>query len=344
MTAPATTYPLKLEPLYLEKVWGGRRLEELGRKLPGDASVAIGESWEVADLARTSATGAGGREARSRIENGAWRGATLRESWEALGGALCDADRSQPFPLLVKLLDASANLSIQVHPSRAYARSHPGTTTKSEAWYVLSARPGSVLYKGVQRGADRRAFARAATSGDEPALLAMLERFPARVGDVHYLPSGTCHALGAGIVVAEVQDPSDTTFRVYDWGRTGRVLQIDEALECIEYGPCDASSFERAERRERDGVVTESLVRCDEFTLARSACAHAATLEIAPGCAVWMVLEGSVSIEGEHFERETVERGRTVVLPARLGAARARASSGATWLEIGVGARSRGGR
>lgn len=344
MAAPATTHPLKLAPLYLEKVWGGRQLAELGRELPGDASVAIGESWEVADLARTSPTGAGGREARSRIENGAWRGATLREAWDVLGDALCDADRAQPFPLLVKLLDASANLSVQVHPSRAYARSHPGTTTKSEAWYVLAARPGSVLYKGVRSGADRAAFARAVRSGDESAIVDVLERFPARVGDVHYLPSGTCHALGAGIVVAEVQDPSDTTFRVYDWGRTGRALRIDEALECIEYGPCDASRFERLGRRERDGVVTESLVRCDEFTLSRSACAHDASVAIAPGCAVWMVLEGSVSIEGEQFERETIERGRTVVLPARLGAAFARASSGATWLEIGVGARSRGTR
>lgn len=344
MTAPATPYPLLLRPLYFEKVWGGRRLAELGRELPGDASVAIGEAWEVADLARTSPTGAGGREARSRIENGAWRGATLREAWEGLGEALCDADPARPFPLLVKLLDASTNLSIQVHPSRAYALAHPGTTTKSEAWYVLAARPGSVLFKGLRRGVDRAAFAAAVRGGDEPAIVGMLERFEARAGDVHYLPSGTCHALGAGTVVAEVQDPSDTTFRVHDWGRSGRALQIEEALECIEYGPCDASRFERVERRERDGVVTESLVRCDEFTLARSACARATTAAIAPGCAVWMVLEGSIALEGEHFERETIERGRTVVLPARLGRALARASAGATWLEIGVGAGPRGAR
>src|SRR5690606_14007588 len=110
------------------------------------------------------------------------------------------------------------------------------------AWYILDRDPGAVIYKGVKAGVTPQRF-RAAIESDEVADL--LIAIPAEPGDCHYLPSGTCHALGAGVLVAEVQTPSDTTFRVYDWGRTGRALHIEQAMQCIEFGPPDVARYEK---------------------------------------------------------------------------------------------------
>ena len=124
------------------------------------------------------------------------------------------------------------NLSVQVHPDDAYVRRHPEARLKSEAWHILDAQPGSVIYAGLKPGVDRDSFAQAIEDG---TVVDKLVAIPAVPGECHYLPSGTCHALGAGVLVAEVQTPSDTTFRVWDWGRTSRELHIEQALECIDF-------------------------------------------------------------------------------------------------------------
>src|SRR5882672_2085193 len=217
--ADVPLYPLEFAPIYKRKVWGGRSLERLGRVLPGDAQTLIGESWELADIAQTSTSGAGGGAERSLISNGPLAGSTLQSAWAQFGSRLfpySDDGAPREFPLLVKLLDARQNLSLQVHPTASYVRAHPGAFAKSEAWYVVDAEPGAVLYKGVRAGVRPDALRRAIAASDADEIAPMLATFPARAGDCHYLPSGTLHALGAGIVVAEVQNPSDTTFRVFD--------------------------------------------------------------------------------------------------------------------------------
>ncbi len=214
MTTPgAEPYVLTFEPILKEKVWGGRRLGGLGKALP--AGAMVGESWEVADLASTSEGGGGGGAARSVIREGALAGRTLHDAMRLWSPWLM-ADGG--FPLLVKFLDAREHLSVQVHPSPEYARAHPDAHLKTECWYVMEAVPGSVIYKGVKPGVTRERFEAALRAGRGEGVVELLDAVPAIVGECHNLPSGTVHALGAGVLVAEVQTPSDTTFRVYYWG------------------------------------------------------------------------------------------------------------------------------
>ncbi len=222
-------YPLTFVPEVLEKVWGGRRLARLGKPLARD-SAGYGESWEVADLAATSASGAGGGAKRSRVATGPLKGRTVGEALSAMG---CGADGAG-FPLLIKYLDAEENLSVQVHPSPDAARRDRtgGTHLKTESWYVVEAEPGASLYIGLRPGVTRSDFARALgeARGGDSSVVAMLERFEAMPGRCYTLPSGIVHALGAGVLVAEVQTPSDTTYRLYDWGRQGRELHLEAGL------------------------------------------------------------------------------------------------------------------
>jgi mannose-6-phosphate isomerase len=314
-------YPLLLEPLYKEKVWGGRRFERMGRSLPGDGHVLWGESWEVADLATTATSGGGGDPARSVIANGPIAGSTLTDLMATRGAeVLGDAARSDDggFPLLVKYLDARRNLSVQVHPSPAYAARHPGARLKSEAWYVVQADPGAAIYKGLSPGITRAHVERAIRDGTVPDLLTAV---PAVPGAAHYLPSGTCHALGAGVLVAEVQTPSDTTFRVYDWDRADRETHVEEALASMTFGPLDASAHEPDSRDESEGRVTRGLVRCPHFAIDEWSVPRGGRRDASLGRAeVWMVIEGGVIMEPVTvpFEPVLVPAGRTVLLPAAV--------------------------
>lgn len=231
-------YPLIFEPVLMPKVWGGARLARFGKHVaPGEP---IGESWEIADLASTSASGAGGAGQRSRIVNGPLAGKGIHDAISLWGEGFLPGNqrtREGSFPLLIKFLDAREDLSVQVHPSPAYARTHASAHLKTECWTILAAEPGALLYKGVKKGVTRERFEAELRTGDGAGVVDMLEAVPAVVGECHNLPSGTVHALGAGVLVAEVQTPSDTTYRVYDWGRKGRELHIAQAMECIEWGP-----------------------------------------------------------------------------------------------------------
>jgi mannose-6-phosphate isomerase len=239
-------HTLFFHPVLFSKVWGGDNLRALGKAVEENAS--IGESWEVADLSRTSASGAGGAGVRSVIAHGPWAGRTIHDAIEALGNDLLAKEKlagnAREFPLLVKLLDARENLSVQVHPSPTYAREHPEAHLKTECWIVMSAKPGAVIYKGLKPGVAQAQLERAVLRGDGAAagagVVDLLQTYPARVGECHVLPSGTLHALGAGVVVAEVQTPSDTTFRVFDFGRSGRELHPRQALACVDFADVPA--------------------------------------------------------------------------------------------------------
>lgn len=330
-------YPLLFEPIYKAKVWGGRALEKLGKRLPPGEQ--IGESWELADLAATSASGGGGSAERSVIDNGPLAGTDLHAAIDRFGDQLIDRlplSAEGGFPLLVKFLDAEQNLSVQVHPSPEYAKQNPQAHLKSEAWYILDAAPGAVIYKGVKDGTTAEQFREAIQSNRVEELIIAV---PVEPGEIHYLPSGTCHALGAGIVVAEVQTPSDTTFRVYDWGREGRQLHVEQALQCIHFGPAETDAFEPHTKIERARTTVERLVQCAYFTIDRVTAEAGYTQELADRePVVWMVLEGRVEVRCEHGEasarRTVVDRGRTVLLPAAMEGARLEVAEAVTLLEV----------
>jgi mannose-6-phosphate isomerase len=227
MSQPNFSQPLSFEPLFMERIWGGRKLAELFRKkLPPNKP--IGESWEIVDRP----------EAQSVVSNGPLKGKTVHELWSQyrtdIFGCLPDAPR---FPLLIKLLDAREKLSLQVHPPEKIA-AKLGGEPKTECWYVASAQSNADLFVGFKESTNREAFEKSLRAG-----LADNHVHTIRVqeGDAMFLPAGRFHAVGAGNVLVEVQQNSDTTYRVFDWNRvdekTGRPrqLHIDQALESIDF-------------------------------------------------------------------------------------------------------------
>lgn len=332
IVAPPVVAPLHLTPLLVPKPWGGRRLERFGRALPEGAT--IGESWEVADLdaAATSVS-----DPVTRVATGPHAGRRLSELIAADGGALLgDApDLEGRFPLLVKLLDAREPLSVQVHPPQAYVAEEPGVALKTETWVVLDAQPGSQLMIGVADGVTPDRLA--ATLGT-PAMVSLLRHVPAVIGEVHHLPAGTIHALGAGVMVAEVQTPSDTTFRLYDWAETGgrpaRKLHLAAGWRAIELG---------WEHNLAPVVVPASrtnLVDTSHYRLDRHHLGAAAERPVDAGVLrVVQVLEGH--LEGDGFSVR-LRPGGTVVLPAAWSGTLRASDHPATWLETTIpGGRSR---
>ncbi len=233
-------YPLKFKPRFVEKMWGGQKIESvLGKVLPSGKQ--IGESWELYDFP-PGVVDNSTDWISAHVANGPLTGRTLHSIVIEFG---CDLTGDVPlvgqhgqFPILIKFLDAREDLSVQVHPDQAYADAHPEAHLKTEAWYVMQNDPGSRLLKGLVPGTTPQSFAKAIEAG---TVEAQIQSVPTQPGQCHYLPSGTIHALGAGILVAEVQTPSDTTFRVYDFNRvdpsTGqlRKLHVEQALVCIDF-------------------------------------------------------------------------------------------------------------
>ncbi len=225
---PGSLYPLRFEPILRRLIWGGRRLGTVLHKPIGDGN-DYAESWELSDY----------RDAVSVVNEGELAGTTLRDlvhhrRRELLGPALLGHHQ---FPLLVKFIDAREVLSVQVHPDDEKGKRLAGDNGKTETWVVVGAEPGSLIYAGLKSGVTREQFGKAIEAGRvEP----LLHRFPAQPGDCIMIEAGTVHAIGAGVLLAEIQQMSDATFRVYDWGRVGadgrpRELHIREALESIDF-------------------------------------------------------------------------------------------------------------
>jgi mannose-6-phosphate isomerase len=293
-----------MRPVLADKPWAGGLLAGLGKPLVGGR--LVGESWEVADLPpeenRTVP------EPWTTVAGGRFDGWTLRRLLARFGRDFLGSAESPGgrFPLLIKLLDAGQHLSIQVHPPVGYVRDHPEARLKTESWYVVTARPGAELFLGVHPGVG---------SGDVAAAIGtsrmvdLLRRLPAVPGAFHHLPAGLIHALGAGVVVAEVQTPSDTTFRMYDWteeyGRAPRPLHLTEALAAMNLAPEGAFDL---------GPMTEAGSRLLVETPFYRVVEHRGTVLPAwtsPELRILMVLEGGMEI-GER----AVEPGTTCVVPA----------------------------
>jgi len=296
--AGSEPYPLTFEPILKSKVWGGRRLERYGKTLPAGASV--GESWEVSDLGATSASGGGGGAARSVIANGPLSGRTLGEAMGSWGVGL----------------DAQEHLSVQTHPSPAYAARRPSAHLKTECWYVVEASPGSVIFKGLAEGATEEDFRRALGAGEVDSVLARVE---ARVGECHNLPSGTIHALGAGVLVAEAQTPSDTTFRLYDWtreyGREVREMHEEEGLASAVFEAAPVAT-----RRPEGESGPYRLVETEFFTVDEARAGEGIdTGGDAPVVLMTVAGRGEVVSDEGSFEPVAARAGRTVLVPASCG-------------------------
>lgn len=222
-------YPLLFAPIYKEIMWGGDLMKShLGRDVP-DSDIPIAESWEISDRP----------DAVSVVENGPLSGTTIRELLETRGKDLIgDAYRQDArFPLLVKLIDAGKRLSLQVHPDEIACAKMPGAEPKTEMWYVIAAKPEGRIFAGLKHTCTQRLFLENIESNE---IENCLQSFQSTVGDAYFINSGTVHAIGAGNLLLEIQQNSNTTYRISDWGRVGadgrpRELHVHEALECVNF-------------------------------------------------------------------------------------------------------------
>jgi mannose-6-phosphate isomerase len=259
-------YPLRFEPITLPKIWGGRKLEALlSRPLPPGR---VGESWELSDRAA----------AESVVANGPLKGQTLRqllaERGPRLVGERLYRQGLERFPLLIKLIDAGDASSVQVHPDDDYAASHEGPeeSGKTEMWLVLQADPGATIAAGLKPGTTAEAFKAALKQG---ALEPLLNRFEVREGDAVFIPAGRVHAMGRGVLVAEVQQNSDTTYRIHDQGRLEggqpRALHVAQALETIRFdaGMQAMPSLQPQRAIQAEGFRHATLASCQHFHVER---------------------------------------------------------------------------
>ncbi len=333
-------YPLKFKPRFVEKIWGGRKIEtELGKALP--ANQQIGESWEIYDFPPGVVDGSTGWVS-AEVANGPLAGKTLHELVGTYGqdlqGDVPLVGQHGQFPILIKYLDAREDLSVQVHPPQAYADSHPGAHLKTEAWYVVQNDPGSRLLKGLVSGVDREAFEKSIHDG---TVESKINAIRVKSGDCHYLPSGTVHALGAGILVAEVQTPSDTTFRVFDFNRiessTGkpRALHVKQAMECIDFSGKDETHQPRSHVAGHFTTVT-LLVKSPFFQIEKVRMSEGVE-EAVPydEPVVWMMLDGRAQVRVDGLAEPTeISRGDSVLLPAGMKNPMIKTLSDCVWLEV----------
>ncbi|HZZ44711.1 MAG TPA: type I phosphomannose isomerase catalytic subunit [Tepidisphaeraceae bacterium] len=331
-------YPLKFKPRLVEKIWGGQKISSVLNK-PLPAGKQIGESWELYDFPPGVVGGEDGWVS-AFVANGKLAGRTLHQLVNEFGRELLGDVKLTPegqFPILIKFLDAREDLSVQVHPPAEYCAKHAGAHLKSEAWYVVQSDPGARILKGLKKGATHESFKTAIQAGTVEGLI---EAIPVKEGHCHYLPSGTVHALGAGILAAEVQTPSDTTFRVFDFNRieevTGkpRKLHVDEALECIDF----TGKPEPVQRRSHVAsffTTVTRLVTSDYFKLEKVRMTEGIE-EAVPydQPVVWMMLDGQLELHTDGAEPVKATRGETLLLPAKMKNPRIKTLQDCVWLEV----------
>ncbi len=341
-------YPLKFRPRFFEKMWGGRKMQTLlGKALPPEKPV--GESWELYDFPPGVVENSPGWLS-SEIANGPLAGTMLHDLVEKHGADLLgDVKRvgaHGQFPVLIKFLDARDDLSVQVHPDEKYAAAHPDAHLKTEAWYVVQRDEGAKIYKGLTPGTTRDGFERAIRKG---TVESSIETVAVKDGDCHFMPSGTVHALGAGILAWEVQTPSDTTYRVFDFNRidasTGkpRTLHVDQALACIDFSgkpePQQPRSTVNGPYTVVSRVVTSPYFNVDKVRV------RGGVDEPLPyhQPAVWTMLEGEAHCRVDGLpEPVVITPGETVLLPARMKNPFMKTASDCVWLEVSFPANAPG--
>lgn len=265
-------YPIKFIPIPSKRVWGGNSLikvlgkefvetDEDGNEQPLTENDLVGESWEIADMG----------EQDSVVSNGWLAGNTISELMETyfdrIVGERVYEHFGRQFPLLIKFLDIHQKLSVQVHPDDEVAAQRYDSLGKSEIWYIIDAKPDAKVYMGFKRGTTAQEFYDACKAGTAHELLNVIHP---KAGDSIFIKPGTVHAAEGGILVAEIQESSDLTFRLYDWGRennpaTARKMHLEEAIDLIDYSACDPSLYHPATQASKDFV--EKLVECPQFSV-----------------------------------------------------------------------------
>ena len=294
-------YPLVFEPFLRPMPWGGRRLAKRYSSSPPDEPV--GEAWLVSDHPLHA----------SCVASGPLSGTTLRQLMQQRSTDLLGFSAAR-FPLLIKMLDASANLSIQVHPDDTdAARWTPDEGGKTEAWLVLEASPSAVIYAGLKPGVDKARLLDQLEAGDVAACIA---QYRPKVGDCYYIPAGTVHALGGGLLVLEVQQTSDATFRLYDWDRVDshgkpRPLHVEAALACLKLSVPDAGLRQPSRLDgQRERLVSSPFFEIDRLSLADPVRVQ--------GPGIIVLLEGAARIVFGESET-SIPPARGVLVPFSLG-------------------------
>ncbi len=291
-------YPLKFRPIYKELIWGGHKLRNiLGKDFPADKK--IGESWELADLPND----------KSVVANGEFAGQTISELLQKYPQELTDKKYIPPFGLLIKFIDAADVLSVQVHPDKEAVKRLKTGSPKTECWYIIEAENGACIYKGLKSGTTKEQFEQSIKNG---RCAELLNKVPVKAGQCHFLPAGTVHAIGAGILLAEVQTPSDTTFRVFDWNRLQngkpRQLHIAEAIESINFN-----------QKITDLPITTSgrLVDTEFFKIDKITAQGGTSNKIAEGITkVIIIISGSGRLISKDSQAVDFAKGQTILLPA----------------------------
>ncbi len=293
---------LQFQPIYQQRVWGGRRLETLlGRELP--PGPPIGESWEIVDRP----------EAQSRVRGGRFGGTTLRELIEHHTADMMGPGwkPASAFPLLVKWLDCSDRLSLQVHPPAAVAQALGGEP-KTENWYVAHSAPGASLFVGLKPGVTRAKFARAVANHTAETCV---NKVSVAAGDSVLVQSGQVHAIDAGNLILEIQQNSDTTYRLYDWGRVGldgvpRTLHIEESLRSILWK-------EGAPQLVRAAPTSGTIASCDEFSIRRIVLGRGEKVRFAAGeqPRLLSAAAGGVTLSGATSSPRALSMGDNALIP-----------------------------
>ena len=303
-------YPMLLAPIFKEKIWGGRLMEKLlNKELP--PGLLIGESWELSLY----------REDITHVVNGPLAGTRLDELFRECPGEL--VGRSVPpdedFPLLTKFIDSNQLLSLQVHPPDSYALEHDGEQGKTECWYVVYAEPGASIIRGLAPGTTPEAFREGLETGKN--ISQMLRSYEVSTGDFIFMPTGTVHAIGKGTIILEIEQNSDMTYRLYDWGRLGadgrpRPVHIDKGMDVIDFESRTPDKIEGISYFEAGNRIT-SLASCRYFSV--ELLELESTYRVDTGFKTFVVLtvvEGEALVKGETGEEVRVKKGDTVLLPA----------------------------
>ena len=319
-------YPLVFHPLFKDRVWGGRELEKLfGKKLP--AGKPIGESWEISDRP--------GDE--SVVANGKFAGQNLRQLMEKfpreiLGHARPAAENR--FPILCKILDARDKLSLQVHPPASKAAELKGEP-KTEMWYIADAAPGAELYVGLKRGMTRAEFEKRISDG---SVAECFHRVPVRAGDTMFLPSGRVHAIGSGLVIFEIQQNSDTTYRVFDWNRVGldgkpRELHIAQSLASIDFNDFEPSLVQTRFSGD-ETAKSRPLVRHELFCVDSTELKSGARISLKPNqLQIIALVRGKIEVKSG-VDTVTLDAGQFCLIPAELKQAEVIAKTDASLLRV----------
>ena len=302
--------PLRFQRVFLEKVWGGRALEKLGMELPPDQP--IGETWEIVDREGENSVVASGTHVGRTL------GELVQKHPEPLLG-LAKPNRQGRFPLLVKFIDAAQDLSVQVHPDDASAaRVGNGAEGKTEAWYILDADPKATLYLGPEEGVAPEVLASALGTAE---MIPLLKNYRARPGEAIGVAGGTVHAIGAGVTLLEVQQNSDTTFRIYDWDRLGldgqpRETHLEEARQVAELGKSAPSPVPPRWRKEGPGVERADLVLSPYFRMERWQQEREHRLRPDDQFRIVAVVDGGGFMVSKSGREDSLRPGDVVLLPA----------------------------